>query len=215
IYQNGDSSVIMSPGTMHFAVPGFEMNEDQIMQLRMPAMEMEKYMQSEEWQEYAEELKEQGKVWQEHAKEWKKSRKENGQQFEFELSDEQERLNEELDRLNEHQFRLSEDLRDNHRELQLQHEGMMDALRAEELQAEIYAVRPSRMSMSDALVEDGLIEAGEEAEIQLTPIKLRINGKKMDAGIHQKYLRMYESQQGVKLSGNSRIEFKTKSRRSM
>jgi hypothetical protein len=81
--------------------------------------------------------------------------------------------------------------------------------------ARAYAYRPARPNFADALADDGLIEPGEEALIQLTPDKLKINGKKMDAETHQKYLNMYEKQQGVELSGNSRVEFRTKTRRSM
>ncbi|MEO6130360.1 MAG: hypothetical protein ABIQ02_00835 [Saprospiraceae bacterium] len=71
------------------------------------------------------------------------------------------------------------------------------------------------MNITEALVEEGLIEPGEEADVVLTPDKLKINGKKMDDETHDRYLKMYESQQGVQLSGKSRVEFKTKSRRSM
>jgi len=78
-----------------------------------------------------------------------------------------------------------------------------------------YALIAPRMNMADAMIEDGLIESGEEAEIVITPDKLKINGKKMDDETHEKYLRMYEAQQGVELSGNSRVEFRTKSRRTM
>ena len=69
--------------------------------------------------------------------------------------------------------------------------------------------------MTDAMVEEGLIEPGEEVLTQLTPIKMKINGKKMDDDTHRRYLEMYEDQQGVELTGNSRVEFKAKVRRSM
>jgi hypothetical protein len=59
------------------------------------------------------------------------------------------------------------------------------------------------------------VEPGDEVEIQLTPDKLKINGEKMPDNIHQKYLRMYEQQQGMELSGNSRVEFTTKSKQRM
>jgi hypothetical protein len=75
--------------------------------------------------------------------------------------------------------------------------------------------RAPRLSLSDEMVRDGLVQPGAEVEIQLTPDKLKINGKKMPDGVHQKYLRMYEQQQGVELSGNSRVEFITKSKQRM
>ena len=37
----------------------------------------------------------------------------------------------------------------------------------------------------------------------------------MSDEMHEKYLRMYERQQGVELSGNSRVEFTTKTRQRM
>jgi hypothetical protein len=87
-----------------------------------------------------------------------------------------------------------------------------DALRAQE---RAYGLWSPRMNMTDEMISDGLIGSEEEVEVVLTPDKLKIDGKKMPEDVHQKYLRMYEEQQGVELSGSSRIEFKTKSRRSM
>jgi hypothetical protein len=87
--------------------------------------------------------------------------------------------------------------------------------RADEEMARVYELRMPRLSMSDEMVRDGLVEPGDEVEIQLTPDKLKINGEKMPDNIHQKYLRMYEQQQGVELSGNSRVEFTTKSKQRM
>lgn len=77
-----------------------------------------------------------------------------------------------------------------------------------------YAPQP-RLSLSDQMVSDGLIEPGAEVEVQLTPDKLKINGEKMPETIHQKYLELYEQQQGMELTGNSRVEFTTKSKQRM
>ena len=66
-----------------------------------------------------------------------------------------------------------------------------------------------------AQIQDGLVEPGTEVEVQLTPDKLKINGEKMPESVHQKYLKLYEQQQGVELSGNSRVEFTTKSKQRM
>ena len=77
-----------------------------------------------------------------------------------------------------------------------------------------YAPQP-RLSLSDQMVSDGLIEPGAEVEVQLTPDKLKINGEKMPESIHQKYLELYEQQQGMELTGNSSVEFTTKSKQRM
>ena len=107
----------------------------------------------------------------------------------------------------EHMERLREDLRDI--------EGLHGQLDEELARGHVYALRSPRMNMQDAMIEEGLIEPGEEALIQLTPDKLKINGKKMDDDTHRRYLEMYEAQQGVELTGNSRVEFRVKTRRSM
>ena len=78
-----------------------------------------------------------------------------------------------------------------------------------------YMPSPPRLSLSDQMVRDGLVAPGSEVEIQLTPDKLKINGEKMPEAVHQKYLKLYEQQQGVELSGNSRVEFTTKSKQRM
>lgn len=78
-----------------------------------------------------------------------------------------------------------------------------------------YEYRTPRLSLSDQMVRDGLVQPGAEVEVQLTPDKLRINGEKMPESIHQKYLKLYEEQQGIELSGNSKVEFTTKSKQRM
>jgi hypothetical protein len=80
---------------------------------------------------------------------------------------------------------------------------------------DIYVMGRPRLSLSDEMVKDGLVKPGAEVEVQLTPDKLKINGEKMPESIHQKYLELYELQQGVELSGNSRVEFTTKSKQRM
>ncbi len=67
-------------------------------------------------------------------------------------------------------------------------------------------------ALTDQLIRDRLVDPGEEAEVLLTPDKLRINGKKMPDNLHRKYLDLYEAQQGDPLTGNSRVEFTTKAR---
>ena len=110
---------------------------------------------------------------------------------------------------------IEDELRDQNIQIYgLEEQALENAMRAQELErhlgvegfgdARIYGLRAPRMNMTDQMVEEGLVEPGEEADILLTPDKLKINGKKMPEEIHQKYLRMYEHQQGVELSGKSR-----------
>ncbi|HXR80915.1 MAG TPA: hypothetical protein VN763_08355, partial [Saprospiraceae bacterium] len=80
---------------------------------------------------------------------------------------------------------------------------------------QIYFAPSPRLSLSEEMVQDGLIEPGQEVEVQLTPDKLKVNGHKVSDELHEKYLRMYEHQQGIELSGNSRVEFTTKSKQRM
>jgi hypothetical protein len=76
----------------------------------------------------------------------------------------------------------------------------------------VYALRSNRLSLTDQMVKDGLVKPGSEVEVQLTPSRLKINGEKMPDAIHQKYLDLYEAQQGIELSGKSKVEFTTKSK---
>lgn len=79
----------------------------------------------------------------------------------------------------------------------------------------MYEMHAPRLSLSDQIVRDGLVAPGAEVRVQLTPDKLKINGEKMPESIHEKYLKLYEAQQGVELTGNSRVEFTTKSKQRM
>ena len=175
----------------------------------MPAIEVEKYMlDAEEWQKHSEEWQKMSKEWKqdwkEHSGEWK----ENMKAHQMEMEQLQKELQKEGFKMREGAI-LEEHLFDENKLMELESlRGEMDGLH-------VYGLRSPRLNMTDAMIKDGLIDRGEEAEIVLTPDKLKINGKKMDDETHEKYLRMYEAQQGVELSGNSRIEFKTKSRRSM
>jgi bla regulator protein BlaR1 len=76
----------------------------------------------------------------------------------------------------------------------------------------VYALRSNRLSLTDQMVKDGLVKPGSEVEVQLTPDRLKINGEKMPDSIHEKYLELYEAQQGIELSGKSKVEFTTKSK---
>lgn len=57
----------------------------------------------------------------------------------------------------------------------------------------------------DALIEDGLVEDAENYKVILSGKHLKINGKKMPESLHQKYLKMYEAQNGTELSKKSKI----------
>lgn len=205
----GDSNVIVTPhgGTYRFMTPSGQ-----------NAIEIEQYMRStEDWKKHGEEWKKQAEDWKVKEKEWKKMSEEwqnNWQENAHGLqlkAQEMEILRKNLDE------EVLEKLRDQgHLELELEQLYGAAGAEAEGIaRGRVYGLRQSRGNMADAMVEEGLIESGEEAIIQLTPDKLKINGKKMDDGTHKKYLRMYEAQQGIELTGNSRVEFKVKTRRSM
>lgn len=161
-----------------------------------------KLLQEKEWQKHAEEWRENAKhyrdQWREQIDQWRDQQEEWREQSDY------RRL--ELDEMRE----------------QLQHRGYADEMRRA-LEAERdahdqmkrYEGMAPRLSLSDQMVRDGLIDSGDEVEVQLTPDRLKINGQKMPDNIHQKYLRMYEQQQGIELSGNSKVEFTTKSRQRM
>jgi len=192
IIRNGDSTVIFSP---HMERSG-----------DAPAMNLDQYIENNiEWKQQQEYLKQLNKElkqnWQEHGQEEWRAQEEQ-------LRERQNHLRSEGDRIREE-------------EIERHRNGDYERAIEEELRAEGmgrgrgYSMLAPRMNMTDEMIEEGLVEPGEEVEILLTPDKLKINGKKMPDQIHQKYLEMYEAQQGVELSGNSRIEFTTKSRRSM
>lgn len=168
--------------------------------------------------------------WKQMHDEWKQSRELNAQQWkdqrhgqQEQIREEQESLRREGDRMRREGESISNEgdriMREGSRKFQNSNDYnkvMDEARRMEELESAIgFGRMAPRMNMTEAMIEEGLLGPGEEADIVLTPDKLKINGKKMSEAEHQKYLRMYEAQQGVQLSGNSRVEFKTKSRRSM
>lgn len=197
IDDNGDSSVIITPGSQW--------------QSYMPALALEEFMlDAEEW-------KKQGEQWKEMSEEWKQEWNENSEQWQEELRAHQEELKENSEQLyREGQKLRGEGMIDHYRMKEDQLQAIQEALRVQEMEiGSIHNFMAPRMNMTDAMVEEGLIESGEEVLIQLTPDRLKINGKKMDADTHRRYLKMYENQQGVQLSGNSRVEFRTQSRRSM
>ena len=153
-------------------------------------------MKEKDWkkmsEEYHQNWNENSQEWREHAREMEILRKELNH-GELEKLREQGQMHLELENLY----------------------GIAEAEAGGSGRSRVYSVRPSRMNMADAMIEEGLIESGDEALIQLTPDRLKINGKKMDDATHKKYLRMYEAQQGIELTGNSRVEFKVKTRGSM
>lgn len=190
--QDGDSTVILG-GKMDLAFPGNGAYE-----FHMPDIELEHYrMDAEEWEKQSEFWKEHAEQWKQHQGEWKDQHRE--------MYKDAERMREEALK----QYRTY-DLRDLQNEQQL-----LESLRAQELQGKVYSLRGPWMGINESLLEDGLIKPGQQAEILLTPDKMKIDGKKVDDSTHQKYLKLYEAQQGFELSGNSRVEFKTKNRRSM
>ena len=213
IIRDGDSTVIVSPN-INWAE-------------NSPAMNLEYYMKDkDEWKQQQEEWKEHQKEWKEQSKEWKQNWEENAQQWKQDWHAQQEAIQaqQELERTINDDVR--EEIMERHSNAYGEHERAIDELsRAQELErhpgaegfgdARVYNFMAPRMNMTQEMIEEGLVEPGEEADVLLTPDKLKINGKKMPDDVHERYLRIYEQQQGVELSGKSRLEFKTKSRRSM
>ncbi len=210
IIRNGDSTVISSPG-FGWSVSGLNGDNAYVYKL-----------DNDQWKKQQEEWKQNQGEWKERQKEWKNNWAENGENWknnwkeqQAQMQAEQEKMRSEGDRMRGEGGRIREESRgamnsENYAR------ALQDELRANGYgEARSFSPMTRRMNMTDALIGEGLVQPGEEADILLTPDKLKINGKKMPENIHQKYLKMYEEQQGVELSGNSRVEFKTKSRRSM
>jgi hypothetical protein len=227
IQDNGDSTVIFSPeGQGYQYLYGSGPDAIALEELRKHGAEWE--MNAAEWEEWAQkwhqEWEQNSKQWEEQWKDQEKQWQQYGEQWKEQAQEWKE--NEKHWRDNERQWKYAEKEWQRHEglyrmkpmemeELREHLQGLNGKLDEELAHGHMYGLMAPRVSMQHALVEDGLIEPGEEAEIQLTPDKMKINGKKVDDETHRKYLEMYERQQGVELSGNSRVEFKTKSRRSM
>ncbi|MGB4849407.1 MAG: M56 family metallopeptidase [Saprospiraceae bacterium] len=218
IIRNGDSTVISSPG---FGWSALDLNNAD-----SPVYKLDK----DQWKKQQEEWKQNQEEWKEHQKEWKKNWEENAENWKSnwqeqqppQMEAERERMRSEGDRMREEGDHMRAEGKRIREQSELNNNpnafsgALADGLRREALGSNgVYGFLAPRMNMTDELIGEGLVQPGEEADILLTPDKLKINGKKMPENIHQKYLRMYEEQQGVELSGNSRVEFKTKSRRSM
>lgn len=201
IILNGDSTVLLAPGA-HYE---YSIGDMDAFRANM-----------ENWQkEWQENWKQHEGEWKEHGEEWRKQLQLRDEELKNLRIESIEGINmEEINKMRDELLMEREHLsqgdwaRAYSDKFAESHGGDPGAPR-------VYAYRSQRNNFADALAEDGLIEAGEEALIQLTPDKLKINGKKMDDETHRKYLKMYEKQQGVELTGNSRVEFRTKTRRSM
>jgi bla regulator protein BlaR1 len=155
---------------------------------------------SEEMKKWKDEWKAQAEDWKAQQKSWQDQRRAQQEKFRDEMQREYQPYIENHPDLEEN-AKAAEEL-------------------AREIQGEISPMMRNgrfgpRVSLSEEMVRDGLIRPGEEAEVQLTPGKLKINGHKMSDELHAKYLKMYEQQQGIELSGNSKVEFKTKSHEHM
>ena len=202
---DGDSSFVCVPGQPLWSADGQSlmqldgrmMNEAEMKQW---AEEMEKNAQSwgKDWAAQADE-------WRKHEKEWREQSRayaDQSRQYADEWRAQQEIMREQMrhpNQANEDQLRaLGHGL------------GQLD-----QIQPFIYEFNSPRLNLTDEMIQDGLVEPGNEVEVQLTPNKLKINGEKMPENIHQKYLKMYEQQQGLELSGNSKVEFTTKSKQRM
>jgi beta-lactamase regulating signal transducer with metallopeptidase domain len=193
----GDSSVICIPGHQMWSgdvpspisIDGQFMNEEEMKKWTME-MERNAQLQGKEWRAQVEQWREQQNEWREQ---WRAQ------------TDQEHAEQQRLRGMERNQYRWTDD----------HQQAIERELRQLEELKDIYVIGMPRLSLSEEMVKDGLIEPGDEAEIQLTPDKMKINGEKMPEAIHQKYLELYEQQQGVELSGNSKVEFTTKSKQRM
>lgn len=198
IKMDGGDSAVISADHFNFSddmpasitIDGRLMNDDEI-ENWVESIELNAESMGKEWRAQAEQ-------WRAQQQEWRDQSRDHANQWRIE----QDRMRQEL---RHPESGNQEDLRALEREL-----SMLD-----QPQPFVYEFRSPGMSLSDQMVRDGLVEAGDEVEVQLTPGKLKINGEKMPDSIHQKYLRLYEQQQGIELSGNSKVEFTTKSKQRM
>ena len=198
IKMDGGDSAVISADHFNFSddmpasitIDGRLMNDDE-MKNWAESIELNAESMGKEWRAQAEQ-------WRAQQQEWRDQSRDHANQWRIE----QDRMRQEL---RHPESGNQEDLRALEREL-----SMLD-----QQQPFVYDFRSPGLSLSDQMVRDGLVEAGDEVEVQLTPGKLKINGEKMPDSIHQKYLRLYEQQQGIELSGNSKVEFTTKSKQRM
>jgi len=64
--------------------------------------------------------------------------------------------------------------------------------------------------MLSELRRDRLITDMDNYSAELSPKKLKVNGKKQPAVLHKKYLEMYKSHTGKEMTGNDAIAFSVK-----
>jgi len=207
--EDGDTSIVIGPGCQTWSwsgdAPAIALNGRMMNAEEMKNWEEEMKVNAEQWEK---EWKAQAEQWKEQSKQWKEQSRQYKEQYNEQWRTEQKNWQEEQERYKDEQGRMKE----------FNYEYRLlapDEDLARELEHQLFVMPSPRMSLSDKMVEDGLIQPGEEVQVQLTPDKLKINGHKMSDEMHQKYLRMYEHQQGVELSGNSRVEFTTKSKQRM
>ncbi len=204
---NGDSSVICVPDAQTWtgeypavAIDGRMMNAEEMKKWE-EEMKANSEQWEKEWKTQADQWKAQSKQWKEQSKQYKEQYNEQWRTEQKNWQEEQERYKDEMGHMKEFNYNY--------------HLLAPDEDLARELEHQLYRLPSPRLSLSDEMVEDGLIQPGEEVEVQLTPDKLKINGHKMSDELHEKYLRIYEQQQGLELSGNSKVEFTTKSKQRM
>jgi len=221
---NGDSSIICVPG--HAAWTG-----DFPTAIALDG----RLMNQEEMEKWSEEMRRNAEVWEKEykaqANQWKEQSKQYRNQWnndeDNKWRNEQDRFRSEQDQYRNEQERYKNE-QEQMKELQLYYnfnlgdhpdevtpEYFENQLENDFSRNPVYVVPSPRLSLSEQMVRDGLIKPGEEAEVQLTPDKLKINGHKVSDELHDKYLRIYERQQGLELTGNSRVEFTTKSKQHM
>ena len=91
--------------------------------------------------------------------------------------------------------------REEMRERQAEKRAQLELLRQEQRESHRIGIGGSGGNdilpyFRDEMIKDGLIEAGESYDLELTDTKMKVKGKKQSAKMHKKYLKLYEKASG-------------------
>ena len=125
---------------------------------------------------------------------------------------ERERIQEERAELREKQQELRENLRERQQQMREEMEDTrreMEETRREMEDARREVEEERRDALDEALetelLKDGLIKSASSYQLRLSPTELTVNGTKQSAALQKKYLALYESASGRKLSGTGSV----------
>ncbi|WP_310395255.1 M56 family metallopeptidase [Hymenobacter sp.] len=116
-----------------------------------------------------------------------------------EMRERQEELHDREEELRERQREMQEDLRERRQEQQENMRERQQELR-EQQRARADRDREGNEAFVAELVKDGLIRDKENFQVRLTARSLVVDGKEQPRQVFQKYLKLYESKNGRKMS---------------